>query len=285
MKEYIKIFFGAFIIELITSPLRAVDFGLCSIVTFILFFAFQYFMSYKNKDKIKAEYVLLVSLLGCSFLQVPLRLWVVSDTLITLPDYLFHLLGILMGYWFFKSKRNLRIIIVLLSITSCTFLYFKGCDMWLHKYNHGTFTGYIQEKEMHFFQFVNERNDTISKQIFLGKYVIFDFWNLYCGICFRKFPEVEKLYETITPYKDRIELYAVNLKYAEDSESYAFETIRERGYSFPVLQTMDRDMLQTVFGVDGYPTVVILNPNGNLIFRGNIENATRFVKKEITSGL
>ena len=217
--------------------------------------------------------------------KLPMHVIYFQSTSGALLETMIHISSVFWTYAFYKSKLYYKILIGIVSLLFCFWISIKGYDMWLHKLNHGTFTGYTQEKEIQNFQFMNEKDDTIAKQNFLGKYVIFDFWNRYCGVCFQKFPKVEKLYETITPYKDRIELYAVNLKYAEDTESYAFETIREKGYSFPVLRTMDGDMLQTVFGVNGYPTVVILDTSGNLIFRGNIENATKFVKKKIIGGL
>ena len=112
------------LIEVGTSPLRGyVSIPLCSVVTFILFFIFQYFILKKYDKRLKAEYILIASLIGCSLLQIVGRI-LQPGSLTSLPDFLFHLLGIVLGYLFYISGRISRRLILVFSLSSCLFLYF-----------------------------------------------------------------------------------------------------------------------------------------------------------------
>jgi thiol-disulfide isomerase/thioredoxin len=151
--------------------------------------------------------------------------------------------------------------------------------LWLHKLNFGTFTGVVQNKtKILEFQFIDKDGNIITNQDFVGKYTILDFWNTGCGVCFREFPKFEEHYEKYK-YNNDVALYAVNIKLPRDKEGVSFEIISERGYSFPTLQ--GEEGVQKIFGVEVYPTVVVLNSAGTLVFRGNKEKAFSFVESEL----
>jgi len=279
------------LIEIITSPLRGhtplaqygIPIGLhvCSVVTFGLYFVFINLMLMKHASKIKPHWILIACLLGCSILQLPFRILSFSSSLISLPDFLFHLFGIFMGYLFYTSSKYVKSGIVVASILCCTFLYFKGYDLWLNKLNFGTFTGIVHSKaEIPEFEFTDKNGNTFTNQDFVGKYAIFDFWNTSCGICFREFPKFEEQYVKYRS-NSNVALYSVNVKLPRDKEGVSFEIISEIGYSFPTLQGGQIEDAKNIFGVTVYPTVVVLNPAGVMVFRGNLENAFSFVEKEL----
>ncbi|GHU68320.1 hypothetical protein FACS189413_04920 [Bacteroidia bacterium] len=199
-------------------------------------------------------------------------------TLISLPDFLFHLFGIIMGYLFYKSNKTGKTIVLTFSLIGCFFIYFKGYDMWIHKLNFGTFSGKIEMVVTPNFQFTDEKGEMCSISDFSGKYVVVDFWFTGCGICFKKFPKVQDLYDK---YKDNpsISIFSMNAKIEQDTESAAFETIQKRGYSFPVYRLNMKDSILMELGVNKYPTVLIFDKNGTAIFRGDIEKASDFINK------
>jgi thiol-disulfide isomerase/thioredoxin len=201
-----------------------------------------------------------------------------TDTLISLPDFLFHLLGIVMGYLFYKSTKVFRTIIVLLSLSCCLFIYFKGYEMWHHKLNFGTFTGKPEQTVVSDFQFADEKGQLFSINDFAGKYTIVDCWFTGCGICFRDFPKVQALY---AQYKDHpsVSILSMNSRLKHESDSVASAIIREKGYSFPVYRLdMENPVLHQI-GVYKYPTVLIFDKESRLVFRGSIENASKQVSK------
>jgi thiol-disulfide isomerase/thioredoxin len=183
-----------------------------------------------------------------------------------------------MGYLFYKASKLWRIFILAFSLISCIFIHFKGGDLWLHKLNFGTFTGKINVAATPDFQFTNEQGNCLSLNDFAGKYVVTDFWFTGCGVCFRKFPQVQYLYDE---YKENpaIAVISINAKLKDEAGNLAFETIAKKGYSFPVYRLdMDNPILKEM-KIDGYPTVLIFDKGGNIIFRGSIENASNYIKK------
>ena len=272
------------VIELITSPLRGgfvisgKGFPLCAVITFIIYFVFIIIMLKKYTSKLKPQWILIACLLGSSILQLPTRIFF-SDTLLSLPDWLFHLFGIFMGYFFYISGKYVKPSIVVISIICCSFLYFKGYGLFLHKLYFGTFTGIVHNKvEIPKFHFTDKDGNAMTSQSFTGKYVILDFWNTSCGVCFQEFPKFEDQYVKYKSNND-LSLYAVNIKLPRDNEGLSFEIISERGYSFPNLQG-DQDA-EKIFGIQAYPTVIVLNTEGKIVFRGNKDKAFSFLEREI----
>lgn len=225
--------------------------------------------------------ILLACLIGCLILQLHIRIPHFTRTLVSLPDFLFHLLGIFMGYLFYISDKYVKSGIIAISLVCCTFLYFKGYGLWLHKLSFGTFTGIQPVKvEIPEFQFTDKDGNTITKRDLAGKYTILDFWTTSCGICFREFPKFEEQY--VKYHSDnRIALYAINVKLPRDKEKVSFEIFTEKGYTFPTLQGGQIEDAKNKFGVTVYPTVIVLNPVGVVVFRGDIEKAFSFVEREL----
>ena len=263
-----------------TAPLRMVSLKACAVVTFILFFFFQYFISKKYQEILNKEFLLFFSLIGASLLQVPLRLWMWYSYLVSLPDFLFHLFGIVLGYLFYKSNKIIRVNILAFSFLCCLFLYFKGYDMWLHKLNFETFTGKIENTQNYDFDFQTNSGDTLSLSDFKGKYLLLDCWYTYCGVCYKKMPNVQQLYDNFRQNPE-VSIYAMHSFIKNDPEDYitGSEILEKRGFRFPCLSIdIDNPVLKEL-GVNAYPTVLIFDKESNLIFRGSIENASICIKK------
>jgi len=268
------------LIELITSPLRGyVSTRSCSVVTFTLYFIFINVMLKKHTSKLKPQWILLACLIGCSILQFPPRIIYFNLALISLPDFLFHLFGIFMGYFFYISGKYIKAGIVVISLLCCTFLYYKGYDLWYHKLYFGTFTGIVQnQSEIPEFQFTDRDGNIITKQDFTGKYAIFDFWHTACGACFQEFPKFEEQYVKYRS-NNNLALYAVNVKLPRDEEGVSFEIISEKGYPFPTLQLGQLEDAKNIFGITCYPTAIVLNPAGYVVFHGDMEKAFSFIER------
>jgi thiol-disulfide isomerase/thioredoxin len=278
MKLLFKITIFALLIETITSPLRAVSFMLCAVVTFILFFIFMNLVLKKYSEKQKPEYILISALIGASLIQVPFRIISFDSTLISLPDFLFHLLGIIMGYLFYKSNRLCRTLVLTFSFVSCIFIYFKGGDLWLSKLNFGTFTGKIEPVPITDFKFQTDSGDTLSLACFKGKYLLLDCWFTHCGSCYNAMPEVQKLYDT---YKnnDHVAIYSMHSRINKENENIGTgsEILKKNNYTFPCLSIDIEDKMLKELGIDAYPTVLIFDKESKLVFRGNIKNAGNYI--------
>ena len=63
-----------------------------------------------------------------------------------------------------------------------------------------------------------------------------------------------------------------------DKEGDAFQIIKERGHSFPVLICKDIATLKAL-NITCYPTVLVVNREGELVFRGDIEDADKKIEE------
>ncbi len=96
----------------------------------------------------------------------------------------------------------------------------------------------------------------ISLESLRGKYVLVDFWGSWCVWCIRGIPEMKKTYEK---YKDVAEFLSVDCR---DSEEAWLKALDE--YKMPWLHVRCGDgcNLPEIYNVQGYPTKVVIDPNG-----------------------
>ena len=77
-------------------------------------------------------------------------------------------------------------------------------------------------------------------------------------------------------------IYAVNRPMRGDTPGELFSAISTQGYTFPVLlgNQVDIDAL----GVTHYPTVLILDKSGHVVFRGTLDMATKKLERLLAEG-
>ncbi|MBC6111183.1 redoxin domain-containing protein [Pedobacter sp. CCM 8938] len=156
------------------------------------------------------------------------------------------------------------------------FVFLKGYDLWLNKVNYGTFVGKVNiQKDFTITGFDKNNKPVIVNK---GKYVVLDFWFSSCGACFKEFPQFENLYKKYKTRKD-IMFYAVNTPMPSDKVGItSFRMIAERKYSFPVLQMTD-NLEANKLAITVYPTTFLLDKNGNIIYKGDIEGLITQLEK------
>ena len=92
-----------------------------------------------------------------------------------------------------------------------------------------------------------------------GKYLVLDFWGSWCGWCIKGFPEMKKYYEK---YKDRLEILGID---CNDKEDKWLEAVKKNELPWKhVFNPKDSD-LTTKYAVQGFPTKIILDPNGKIL--------------------
>lgn len=101
-----------------------------------------------------------------------------------------------------------------------------------------------------------------------GKYVVLDFWGSWCGWCVKGFPDMKAYYEK---YKGKLEMLGIDCNDTEEKWRAAVAQ-----YELPWLHVRDDEQtdVRLLYAVQGYPTKVVVDPDGRIarIFLG--ENPT-----------
>ena len=275
----ISISLGSLLIELITAPLRGyVNFLVAGIVAFALFAVYTSVMLYRCKS-IKPVVIIAAILLGWAVINLPLRILYWQIVLISLPEGMMHLLGILSGYLFWRFNKIGKACYVILSIVLC-FLYADNYMQIVNKLKEGTFTGRISETIKTPIVFQNGNGDSVALSDLDKEYIVLEFWSSTCGVCFKKLPEIEKIYNSISE-TEHIAFYSVFCRLSDRNETpqSGVSTLADLGYSFPVLSVDWQDPIMKEIGIKVVPTIVVFDRKGTMIFRGSIELAERYLRQ------
>ncbi|WP_303316248.1 TlpA disulfide reductase family protein [Flavivirga abyssicola] len=105
-----------------------------------------------------------------------------------------------------------------------------------------------------------------------GKYVLIDFWGIWCGPCVKEMPEVKAFKEK---YKDKLVVLGVN---SGDTKENVQKFIDEHNYDWQQILSDKKntsDNFVNRFNVQGFPTKLIIDPKGNIVkrFLGSGEEA------------
>lgn len=273
-KRLILLFFISLILDIALAPLRGVNFMASSIASLTVFFLLVWFYCRRWRD-IKPWKILLIVFLGWLPLNLSARALSFGDSLVSLPDALMHILGMIGGYLFYIAGRKWRWAVAAAGAALCS-LIFPAYDAWLHYLNFGTVSGRVEQVAIQPLQV----RDAGGREFPIGGdgivYVL-DFWTTSCGVCFREFPKFE---EFATEYSGRedIKLYAVNVPRGEETDSdilYIFYRYCSR--DFPVVIARDLDINGNVLGIKSVPAIIVIDGKGKMIYRGGLEGAKKAV--------
>lgn len=118
-----------------------------------------------------------------------------------------------------------------------------------------------------------------SLSVLRGKWLVLDFWGSWCGWCIKGFPAMKEIYAN---HNDQMEIIGIACNDTEQSWREAIEQ-----HQLPWLQLFNPSDLQPsksplyLYGVQGFPTKIILTPEGRIhkIFVGESEDFYREVER------
>ncbi len=94
-----------------------------------------------------------------------------------------------------------------------------------------------------------------------GKYVVIDFWGSWCGWCIKGFPAMKEMYQK---YNDKLEVIGIA---CGDKDEVWRATVAKHELPWVNVRDYDRDSpncLARVYEVQGFPTKVIIDPQGKV---------------------
>jgi peroxiredoxin len=105
-----------------------------------------------------------------------------------------------------------------------------------------------------------EERASITLSSLRGKTVVIDFWATWCAPCEYQVPELNEFYEAHRD--DGYEVLGVSVD--TDGPEVVAKWIAEKGVRYPILLG-DEDLARR-FGAPGFPTLVVVAPDGSIRF-------------------
>jgi thiol-disulfide isomerase/thioredoxin len=130
-----------------------------------------------------------------------------------------------------------------------------------------------EERSVGNFELLTNERARITSQQLMGKIVVLDFWSTACGACFDKFPEFERFYQRHRSDVN-MEIYSVNIPLDGETVQDNDRLIRSLGYSFPTIYVTEGfDEVRSRFGLQGVPTVMVIDVGGTVRYTGSLQAA------------
>lgn len=102
------------------------------------------------------------------------------------------------------------------------------------------------------------QGNRVALSDFRGKWVVLDFWGSWCGWCIKGFPELKEAY---AKYGGRLEIVGIDCNDRPEAWKKAVER-----YELPWVQLYNSksDGVKELYGVQSFPTKVIIDPEGRI---------------------
>lgn len=125
------------------------------------------------------------------------------------------------------------------------------------------------------FHLRNLEGKEVSLSDFRGKWVIIDFWGSWCYWCLKGFPHLKEVYEA---NKDRLEVIGID---CQESEQAWRDAVAK--YDLPwvnLYNPASENGVERQYGLQGFPTKVIVSPQGKIMDITTGDNPDFYTKLE-----
>lgn len=268
MKKYLLVFLASLLVSFVIGmpPRGYLGFVYSSMIETPCYAVLTYFIL-KKFSKTNKEILGIAGLiiLGRIIVEIPLRIVDWESTLISLPCTLLACLTIILTAFVFYTKKTYVCILALAIWGYCVFFGHKALLQYM-------IWGPTPKAQVGALM-IRTSNGVTALESIKSEYIMLDFWIPQCGVCYKKFPDFQSFYNKS---KDKLTIASVFVTlYKGEQESEGKAIIEKRGYTFPVWSVAKQDTLLKVLKIDQYPTIILLDKNRNVIFRGSLENAEK----------
>jgi len=106
------------------------------------------------------------------------------------------------------------------------------------------------------------QSGSVKLSSFKGKVVLIDVWATWCGPCRETMPLIQKIYNERR--EKGLEVVAISGESASTVERF----LKENPYTYPFYIDLDNSVSDS-FKITGLPTSIVIDRDGNVVFRGH----------------
>lgn len=273
LKRYWKfpiLSFGLLILCLFTIPLirSYYNFHINLITSLVGFFIFSYFIFRNAKSKIEINVRLLLT-------TTPFIVIIILSFFYSLIDYLPGLvfaptIGIILGY-FLSTFKNIyaRVFIILTPIFIGIWVFTSFSKIWQDFMIYRTFTSGETFRDSPMFTFYKD-NHSVNNDYFKGKTSVFFIWNTSCPYTPRYIPSLKNKLSKFSN-NSKIKFYSVNIPMGNDAINADSAYLSNYNMNIELLKGPAIEEMYKTFGQAPIPLTIILNPEGKIIYWGNVD--------------
>lgn len=96
-----------------------------------------------------------------------------------------------------------------------------------------------------------------------GKYVLLDFWGSWCGWCIKALPNMKECYNKNSK-NGKFEIVSID---CNDTEAKWKAAVKQHDMTWTQVKNEEKDGIPTLYGVSGFPTFVLIAPDGKVAKR------------------
>lgn len=183
------------------------------------------------------------------------------------PNAIIQIFAYFLGYWISRFQiLRIKIIGLFMFLTVLSVGSYYGIPNYTY-YLKGSSNDNFQSISN--YKLIDKNFNEVYINDFKGKIVVIDFWNSACGVCFKKFPDYNDLFNYYSD-NDEVVVLSVNLKLKNKSLEDVIKFSERFKYNFPILFTdsFTAEQIKSELNISGVPTLVILDRNLKVFYSG-----------------
>jgi thiol-disulfide isomerase/thioredoxin len=262
------------LMEMSVSVIRGLlGFQWSALIGSVLIIILTYFISTQLEKRKAASWIRYGLPLGILLLVTPIVVSGVEESSIAIPDLACHSLASVVGCILPSLSKKYKI--ALLScfgvVVLLTFWKYPAYVNYLtFTMNRDASVKYIDLSKVEPLLLAETNEAGRKHELF-----VYDFWNTRCGVCFKKLPQFAEIRNRWAK-EYPVSFSLVNVPYAHETDTAIIERIRTFDTTFS-LHIMRNPAYAQQLGIQGFPTVIAVKPDGEIVYFGSADELEEFL--------